>query len=170
MQKIALLVASVLHEVMMVDQKVVDFGLHTRKLIMALGLTAPASPTVELVFPNDLSKLADQELAQHLSYWASMTAYAHQKVAVLEGALVHSKNEYEQEYDLRLYNKSGNSISERKIALGASKILRAMKVRVTTIEADLKVLKSILIGYDLKNSAVSREITRRHNERNLRDG
>lgn len=154
----------------MVDQKVVDFGLHSRQLIAALGLVAPASPSVEMVFPSDLSKLSDTDIAQHLSYWASMTAYAHQKVAVLEGALVHAKNEYEQEYDLRLYNRSGNSVSERKIALGASKLLRAMKVRVTTIEADLKVLKSILIGYDLKNSAVSREITRRHNERNLRDG
>ncbi len=154
----------------MVDQKVVDFGLHSRQLLSALGLFAPASPTVELVFPSDLSRLSDTEIAQHLSYWASMTAYAHQKVAVLEGALIHAKGEYEQEYDLRLYNKSGSSISERKIALGASKMLRAMKVRITTIEADLKVLKSILIGYDLKNSAVSREITRRHNERNLRDG
>jgi len=154
----------------MVDQKVVDFGLHSRQLISALGLQAPASPGIELIFPSDLSRLSDQEIAEHLSYWASMTAYAHQKVAVLEGALIHAKNEYDQEYDLRLYNKQGSSISERKIALGASKMLRAMKVRVTTIEADLKVLKSILIGYDLKNSAISREITRRHNERNLRDG
>ena len=154
----------------MVDQKVVDFGLHSRKLIAALGLFAPASPSEEKVFPIDLSTLSDTEVAEHLSYWASMTAYAHQKVAILEGALIHAKNEYEQEYDLRLYNKPGNSVSERKIALGASKMLRAMKLRVTTIEADLKVLKSILIGYDLKNSAISREITRRNNERNLRDG
>lgn len=154
----------------MVDQKVIDFGLHSRQLIAALGLFAPASPSVELIFPSDLSRLSDTEIAQHLSYWASMTAYAHQKVAVLEGAFIHAKSEYEQEYDLRLYNKTGTSVSERKIALGASKVLREMKVRVTTIEADLKVLKSILIGYDLKNSAISREITRRHNERTLRDG
>ena len=99
-----------------------------------------------------------------------MTAYAHQKVSVLEGALVLAKSDYELEYDLRLYNKAGNSVSERKIGLGASKVLREMKTRIAIIEADLKVLKSILVGYDLKNSAVSREITRRNNERNLRDG
>jgi hypothetical protein len=154
----------------MVDQKVIDFGTHSRELLSSLGLHAPAHPSTELVFPNDLGKLSDDEVSAHLSYWASMTAYAHQKVSVLEGALVLAKSDYELEYDLRLYNKAGNSVSERKIGLGASKVLRQMKVRIAVIEADLKVLKSILVGYDLKNSAVSREITRRNNERNLRDG
>lgn len=153
----------------MVDQKVIDFGSHSRELLRSLGLHAPTHPTQELVFPNDLGKLSDEEVSMHLSYWASMTAYAHQKVSVLEGALVLAKSDYELEYDLRLYNKAGNSVSERKIGLGASKVLE-MKTRIAIIEADLKVLKSILVGYDLKNSAVSREITRRNNERNLRDG
>lgn len=154
----------------MVDQKVIDFGSHSRELLAALGLYAPRSPGEELIFPSDLGKLSEEELSQHLTYWANMTSYAHQKVAVLEGALVIAKCEYEQEYDLRLYNKTGNSISERKASLGASKVLREMKARIATIDADLRVLKSILVGYDLKNSAVSREITRRHNERNLKNG
>ena len=66
--------------------------------------------------------------------------------------------------------ETGSSISERKISLGASKVLRQMKTRIAVIDADLRVLKSVLVGYDLKNSSVSREITRRQNERNLRDG
>jgi len=154
----------------MVDQKVIDFGSHSRELLSSLGLHAPNHPSQEMIFPSDLGRLSDEEVSKHLSYWASMTAYAHQKVSVLEGALVIAKSEYELEYDLRLYNKPGSSVSERKIGLGASKVLREMKTRIAVIEADLKVLKSILIGYDLKNSAVSREITRRNNERNLRDG
>jgi len=154
----------------MVDQKVIDFGTHSRELLKSLGLHAPNHPTQDLVFPGDLGRLSDEEVSKHLSYWASMTAYAHQKVSVLEGALVLAKSDYELEYDLRLYNKAGNSVSERKIGLGASRVLRDMKTRIAIIEADLKVLKSILVGYDLKNSAVSREITRRNNERNLRDG
>ena len=154
----------------MVDERVIEFGNHSRELISALGLYAPRSPGEELIFPSDLGKLSEDDLSKHLSYWASMTAYVHQKVAVLEGALVIAKCEYEQEYDLRLYNKTGSSISERKISLGASKVLREMKSRIAVIDADLRVLKSVLVGYDLKNSSVSREITRRHNERNLRDG
>ncbi len=88
----------------------------------------------------------------------------------MEGALVLARSEYEQEYDLRLYSKQGSSMSERKVAVGASRTIRDMKTRLAVIEAELKILKAILIGYDLKNSAVSREITRRNNERNLRDG
>ena len=61
-------------------------------------------------------------------------------------------------------------MAERKLGVAVSKTLREMKSRIATIEADLKVLKSVVVGYDLKNSAISREITRRQHERNLRDG
>lgn len=154
----------------MIDAQVIEFGERSRELIKSLGLTAPSQSNKELTFPSDLSRLSDSELGQHLTYWCNMCAYAHQKVAVLEGALVLARSEYEQEYDLRLYSKQGSSMSERKVAVGASRTIRDMKTRLAVIEADLKILKAILIGYDLKNSAVSREITRRNNERNLRDG
>lgn len=154
----------------MVDTQVIEFGERSRTLLSSLGLVAPSHPSTELSFPDDLSRLSDTEIGHHLSYWCNMCAYAHQKVSVLEGALVLARAEYEQEYDLRLYSKQGSSVSERKIAVGASKKIREMKTRLAVIEADLKILKAILLGYDLKNSAVSREITRRNNERNLRDG
>ena len=153
----------------MVDEQVVAFGERSRNLLQALGLVAPNNPNKELIFPDDLSRLGDAELGHHLSYWCNMCAYAHQKVSVLEGALVIARAEYEQEYDLRVYSKQGSSVSERKVAVGASKKIREMKTRLALIEADLKILKAILLGYDLKNSAVSREITRRNHERNLRD-
>lgn len=154
----------------MVDQKVIEFGQHSQELIRVLGLVAPTKPEQDLVFPPDLSRVDDDTLGMHLSYWSNACSYAHQKVSVLEGALVLAKSEYEQEYDLRLYSKQGMSISERKILVGASVKIREMKTRIAVIEADLKILKAVLVGYDLKNSAVSREITRRNNERNLRDG
>lgn len=153
----------------MVDSQVKDFSQHSKELLFALGLVAPVKPEVELVFPSDLSILSDDELGRHLAYWSSMCAYAHQKVSILDGSLVLAKTEYDQEYDLRLYHRQGTSITERKLGVSVSKTLRDMKRRIATIEADLKVLKAVLVGYDLKNSAVSREITRRHNERNLRD-
>lgn len=154
----------------MVDTKVIEFGAHSRDLIINLGLVAPSKPEFDLVYPSDLSVLSEDDLSRHLAYWSSMCGYAHQKVSVLEGALVLSKTEHDQEYDLRLYNRQGSSMAERKLGVSVSKTLREMKRRVSTIEADLKVLKAVLVGYDLKNSAVSREITRRQHERNLRDG
>lgn len=155
----------------MVDEQVVEFGAHSKELIRQLGLVAPRRPEGEdLPFPADLSRCSDDEIGQLLTYWASMSAYANQKVSILEGALIRAKCEHDQEYDLRLYSCNKASVAERKITVLASRKVRALKVRVATIEADLKVLKGILIGYDLKNSAVSREITRRNNERALRDG
>ena len=154
----------------MVDEAVKSFGAHSRELIRQLGLESPVRPNETIDFPSDLSMVPDLELGHFLSYWASMCAYANQKVAVLEGALVLAKCQYDQEFDLRMYSKTTGSVAERKVAVGASKTIRDMKTRVSVIEADLKVLKSVLIGYDLKNSAISREITRRHNERALRDG
>lgn len=154
----------------MVDEKVVNFGHHSRDLMNCLGLVAPCKPLEDLAYPSDLSILSEDELSRHLSYWSSMCGYAHQKVAILEGALVLAKTEYDQEYDLRLYNRQGGSMTERKLGVSVSKTLREMKSRIATMEADLKVLKSVVVGYDLKNSAVSREITRRQHERNLRNG
>lgn len=154
----------------MVDEKVIDFGAHSRDLMSSLGLVAPRKPIEDLAYPSDLSVLSEDDLSRHLAYWSSMCGYAHQKVAVLEGALVLAKTEHEQEYDLRLYNRQGSSMAERKLGVAVSKTLREMKSRIATIEADLKVLKSVVVGYDLKNSAISREITRRQHERNLRDG
>lgn len=156
--------------VQMVDDLVKEFSERSTELVRSLGLHAPVQPTQELTFPSDLSKITDDALGQHLSYWCSMCSYAHQKVSILEGAFVLARNEYDQEFDLRLYNVPGNSISERKLKVSASKRIREMKVRLHTIEADLKILKAVVLGYDLKNSAISREITRRNNERQLRDG
>lgn len=154
----------------MINTLVKNFSSRSLILIKSLGLHAPVQPTKELIFPNDLSKLGDDELGLHLSYWCNMCAYAHQKLSVLEGALILSKCEYDQEYDLRLYSVTGSSVSEKKIKVNASKRVRELKSNTSTIEADLKILKAIVLGYDLKNSAISREITRRNNERQLRDG
>jgi len=154
----------------MVDDLVKVFSDRSNELIRSLGLHAPVKPNVELTFPSDLSKVSDDALGEHLAYWCSMCSYAHQKVSVLDGAFVLARNDYDQEFDLRLYNVQGSSVSERKVKVSASKTIREMKTRLHTIEADLKILKAVVLGYDLKNSAISREITRRNNERQLRDG
>jgi hypothetical protein len=61
-------------------------------------------------------------------------------------------------------------ITEARSLVNSTKTVRELKTAVSVIEADLKVLKSVQIGYDLKNSAISREITRRSHERNTRNG
>jgi len=151
--------------------KVLDFGKRSDDVLTTLGLPKPTRPQNELEFPADLSTLCNEDLGHHLSYWAAMCAYAQQKVAILEGSLILSKEEADQECDLRIYSKikSGSKVTEAKVVVNATKVVRDLKRRISIIEADLKLLKSILIGYDLKNSAISREITRRNTDR-FKDG
>ena len=156
----------------MFSDDVLEFGQRSSNMLDQLGLPLPKRAANDLEFPEDLSEIANEDLAMHLSYWSSMCSYAQQKVAVLEGTYVISKEKTEQEYDIRLYTaiKKGMKITEARAIVNASKIVRDMKTSVSTIEADLKVLKAVLSGYELKNHAISREITRRSNERNIRDG
>jgi hypothetical protein len=153
------------------EQSVVEFGSRANGLLRTLGLPAPNKPSKEILFPEDLGSIHSDDLGVHLSYWASICAYGHQKVAVLEGALVLAREQAEAEYDVRLFAKSSTQkITERRAHVSATKAVRSLRSRVATIEADLKVLKSVILGYDLKNAAISREITRRQQERLLRDG
>ncbi len=151
--------------------KVLEFGKRSNDALVALGLPKPTRPQNELEFPADLSTLCNEDLGLHLSYWASMCAYAQQKVAILEGSLILAREEADQECDLRLYSKikSGVKVTEAKVTVNSTKTVRDLKKQISIIEADLKLLKSVLIGYDLKNSAISREITRRNTDR-FKDG
>jgi len=156
----------------MFNKEVLEFGQRSFSMLDQLGLSMPSRPDQELTFPNDLGDILNEELGLHLSYWASMCSYVQQKVAVLEGALILARDKSDQEYELRLYSKckSGMKITEARSLVNSTKVVRDLKNNISIIEADLKVLKSISIGYDLKNSAISREITRRSNERNTRNG
>lgn len=152
------------------SDRVVEFGQRSKELISSLRLEIQVPPDKHLVFPSDLSKVHDQELGEHLAYWASMCSYAHQKLAVLEGSLILAKQELEDEVNLRTYHRQDKSMVERKTAVQAMTVIRTLSRNVATIEADLKVIKSVVMGYDMKNSAISREITRRNSERSIRDG
>ena len=52
----------------MVDNKVIEFGAHSRNLILNLGLVAPSKPETNLVYPSDLSVLSEDDLSRHLAY------------------------------------------------------------------------------------------------------
>jgi len=151
---------------------VLAFGQRSRELVNSLGLTTPNPPSAELIFPADLSSLHQDEIGEQLSYWASLCSYGHSKVAVLEGALIIARQQLDEEIYMRLYARQAHqgTATEKKAAVMATKAVRELSQKVATIEADLKVLKAVVMGYDMKNSAISREITRRHNEKALRDG
>lgn len=149
---------------------VIEFGQRAKELTRSLRFHDATASSEQMTFPSDLSKIHDSELGVHLSYWASMCAYAHQKLAIMEGAYILSKQELEDEINIRIYHRQDKSMAERKVAVHAMTVIRDLSRKVATIEADLKVIKSVVIGYDMKNSAISREITRRNSERLIRDG
>ncbi len=151
------------------SSEITDYSARSRVMLSRLGLPTDSAPPPALEFPQDLSAVADEDLGHHLSYWAAMCAYAHQKAAVLEGALIIARAKYNNEYQSRMMARSG-SFADRKVAVESSKQIKDYSEEIAVIEADLKVLKSVVIGYDIKNSAISREITRRTHERSIRNG
>ena len=156
----------------MFSENVLDFGQRASSMLNQLNLPMPSRFSSDLDFPEDLAEISDGDMGKHLSYWSSLCSYAQQKIAVLEGSLIVMKDQSEQEYDVRLYSaiKKNMKITEARAIVNATKTVRDMKTKISTIEADLKVLRAVLVGYELKNNAISREITRRTHERNIRDG
>jgi len=151
------------------SSEIASYSARARVMLDRLGLPIDSAPPKPLDFPSDLSAVADEDLGHHLSYWAAMCAYAHHKVAILEGALIIARSKFNNEYQSRMMARTG-SFADRKVAVESSKAIKDYSDEIAIIEADLKVLKSVVIGYDLKNSAVSREITRRTHERSIRNG
>lgn len=140
--------------------------------LVSLGLDVPQGREEHLGFPEDLSSIHIDDLGVHLSYWASMCSYVLYQISLVEAELIVKKQSLEEECDLRLYSKMKSSnitATLAKSAVGSSRSVLELKRSVAQIEADLKVLKAVSLGYDLKNSAISREISRRQQERNLRD-
>tara|TARA_Y100000592_G_scaffold48647_3_gene77096 strand:- start:1346 stop:1801 length:456 start_codon:yes stop_codon:yes gene_type:complete len=142
------------------------------KTINSMDLNLPKNREHHLSFPEDLSLVHMDELGRHLSYWASVCSYVIFQISLIEGQLVIKKQSLEEETDLRLYAKlkrGDMTATMAKSAVGSSKTVLELRREIAQMEADLKVLKAVSLGYDLKNSAVSREISRRQQERNLRD-
>jgi len=140
--------------------------------VVSLGLILPQGREEHVSFPEDLSAIHIDDLGVHLSYWASMCSYVLYQISLVEAELIVKRQTLEEECDLRLYSKMKNAnitATLAKSSVGSSRTVIELKRLVAQMEADLKVLKSVALGYDLKNSAISREISRRQQERNLRD-
>lgn len=156
---------------MNVSKLVSEFSDRSDELISSLGLVKPNNERPSMVFPEDLSSIHSEELSVHLSYWGELCSYVYNKISILEGTVVLAKQKLEEETDIRVLSKlkEGKTSSYAKAWVGSCKTVINLKRDIAQIESDLKVLKGVAFGYDLKNSAISREITRRQQEKALRN-
>ena len=118
----------------------------------------------DLEWPDCLADITNEDLAKHLTFWASWAAYAQTQVAVVDGALVVARSNYEMEFDVRYNSSDETKVSDKRHVVGSSKSVRTLKRRVARLEADLKLLKSLLAAYEMRYNASSRELTRRVSE------
>lgn len=146
---------------------VADFSRHTEELRARLRLPAVSAPGNELAFPEDLSSLSPPALARHLTYWAAIASYAKTKSAVLDGAALLARTEYEREVDVRFtsYAETESKATLLKHRVGASRSVLNLKGRARQLEADAIVFRALVESYELRYAAVSRELTRRQTER-----
>lgn len=144
------------------------YSAHVTEMREGLRIPKPRPPAVqEVLFPENLSKLGEEELSRQLSYWSSLAGYTNFKVSVLEGAALQATLDYEQEMALRYFHCTKfDKIADKKNYVQAIDAIRTRRLRATRIKADLLVLKSLFVASDLKFRAVSREISRRQGDGN----
>lgn len=149
----------------MPENLVREFSEHSRDMVRKLRLPSPKEVPGTISWPSTLGDLSEELLSRHLTYWSGLVGYAGYKVSILSGAAMIAQMEFEQEFDVRYTSSTDPLVTDKRHHVGASKAVRAKKRKACQLQADLKVLQSLLSSYEMKYAAVSRELTRRKNER-----
>jgi hypothetical protein len=129
-----------------------------------LGLPRPEKPrSPDLTWPDNVADLESQELAQHLTVWSAWSGYARYHLAIAETNYAAFSKEHDVTEQVRLFKSKGDykTVTEHKASVGQSKDMQELKAKVLVAEAEKKMIKALLDGYELKHSTVSREISRR---------
>lgn len=138
-----------------------EFEQHAQELVSNLGLYPVERPEHALAWPRDLANLPDEGIAQHLTYWSAITGYVEYRVSILRGALIRKKDAYTEEYALRCSQRHDSSFAKTKRIVESRSSVRALATYVARLEADVEILDAVRRGYERNYHAVSRELTRR---------
>jgi hypothetical protein len=141
------------------------------KRISGLGLPAPRTPSMssgELSWPKNVADLSSEELAEHLTWWSSWQSYTLYHLARAETNYAVYSKELSIESQKALFNSSGDysNVTTQKAAVAQIPAIARMEQRVLEAEAIKKMLQSMVKGYEIKYTTISREISRRNSEYN----
>jgi hypothetical protein len=139
--------------------------------ITSMRLPTPPGLTDEekdVQFPSNLGELDDIELDFHRSFWTRVYSEGLYYLAMADtnrtSALSHYEYVYNQEL-LAITPEKGQSKREAAAAENKESVRKAKEMYHREL-ATYTQLKALVEGYNAKMSAVSRELTKRINEKN----
>jgi hypothetical protein len=135
-----------------------------RAYVEELGLPIPSRPIAGILeWPENVADLESTELAYHLTSWSGWASYARYQLAIAETNYAAFSTELAVTEQVRLFKSKGDykTVTEHKASVGQSKDIQEIKAKVLVTEAEKKMIKALLEGYENKYSTISREISRR---------
>jgi hypothetical protein len=130
----------------------------------SLGFPLPESPAKTGVYwPENIADLDSQELALHLTHWSAWAGYARFQLAIAETNFAAFTSEFNVSEQVFVYRSKGDykTVTEMKAAFAQKPEILQLEAKVLKAEAEKKIIKALLEGYEMKYSTISREISRR---------
>jgi hypothetical protein len=138
--------------------------------INTLGLPLPEQPELwddaNVGWPRNVAELTPHQLAEHLTWWSGWCSYVEFQLSSAETDCENFEANYKHEMNVSLYKSKGDykTLTEAKASIIQRPDMLKMKQKVQYARALAVQLKSLLSGYELKHSTISREISRRQLE------
>jgi len=141
----------------------------SEKQIRALGLPIPkpfAGAANALMWPSNVADLTTVELAQHMTWWTAWSAYARYNLARAETnhEAFSTENRIAREVAIAKSKGDFKSVTELKASISQFPEMQRLEAKMLKAEAEKKLLKALLEGFEAKGKTISREVSRRSAE------
>lgn len=134
-----------------------------------LGFPLPERPASTGVFwPSNVADLDSTELAQHLTHWSAWAGYSRFQLAIAETNFAAFTEESAVNEQVFMYRSKGDykTVTEMKASVAQRPEMQQLAAKVLRAEAEKKIIKALLEGYEMKYATISREISRRTHDFN----
>lgn len=121
--------------------------------------------TEEPDWPPNLADLHGSELSALMAYYTAMTSYGGYMLARSEVRKVAITYLKELAWSTAYLRDGENKVTDRRELANLDEEVQQLSIRALEVEADVRLLKTIVSGYEARYAAASREITRREGEK-----
>lgn len=117
----------------------------------------------DIQFPNDLSRLTNEQLTQAMSDWTQLMSYTHYSVAQadVEKTAKSSAYNFLKSKQWAILRSEGKSEEDTRKGVERVTIVAEAKKAFEVAQAKFKLMESLLWGYTKNYQMLSRELTKR---------
>jgi hypothetical protein len=133
--------------------------------VHAIETPLPGRPEEEPEWPGNLSDLTDEDLSNHLTYWSAMLSYVVFEVAREDVERKSFERQAHMEMTKAFMRCTAPTVTERKMQAELVPTYQELRQKYDIHDGMYRLLAALSQGYEQKYAAVSRELTRRLNQR-----